>query len=94
MIYSKNEENITTIFLSEILKCKQSEIYCLQQGAGQPHVYARDLEKLQIPLPPLEKQNEIAEHIADIRNHAKVLKQEAEQILVNAKQQVEQMILG
>lgn len=94
MIYSKDETNITTIFLFEILKCKQSEIYSLQQGAGQPHVYARDLEKLQIPLPPLEKQNEIAAHIAGIRTQAKALQQEAEQVLEAAKQQVEQMILG
>lgn len=94
MIYSKDETSITTLFLSEILKCKQSEIYSLQQGAGQPHVYARDLEKLQIPLPPLEKQNEIAEYIASIRANAKALQQEAEQILAEAKQKVEQIILG
>lgn len=42
----------------------------------------------------LEKQNEIANHIASIRDNAKALQQEAEQILRNAKQQVEQIILG
>lgn len=49
---------------------------------------------IEIPLPPLEKQNEIAEHIAGIRTQAKDLQQEAEQILAEAKNQVEQMILG
>ena len=85
---------ITTIFLSEILKCKQSEIYNLQQGAGQPHVYARDLEKLNIPIPPIEKQNEIAKHISDIRAEVKRLQEEAIIILEDTKQQVEQIILG
>ena len=50
--------------------------------------------KIPIPLPPLEKQNEIAEHIANIRIQAKALQQEADEILASAKQQVEQMILG
>lgn len=42
----------------------------------------------------LEKQNEIANHIQSMRNKAKTLQQEAKDILENAKQQVEQMILG
>lgn len=94
MIYSKDEGKISTIFLSEILKSKQPEIYSLQQGAGQPHVYARDLEKLRIPLPPMAKQNEISEHIAGIRAKAKALQQEADQVFAEAKQKVEKIILG
>ena len=47
-----------------------------------------------IPIPPLEIQNEIAEHIAEFRASAKALEQEAEQILATAKKQVEQIILG
>lgn len=53
-----------------------------------------NLLNIKIPFPPLAKQNEIAEHIATIRTQAKALKEEAEQILTNAKQQVEQIILG
>ncbi len=76
------------------MKLKQQEIYDLQQGAGQPHVYAKDLEKLNIPLPPIEKQNEIAEYIQGIRKEAKQLQEEAKNILEQAKQEVEKMILG
>lgn len=94
VIFSKNEDVITTLFLSEILKVKQSEIYNLQQGAGQPHVYASDLSKLNIPLPRLEKQNEIVNYIQNIREQAKTLQQEATEVLETAKQKVEQMILG
>ena len=94
VIFSKEESEITTLYLSEILKLKQKEIYNLQQGAGQPHVYARDLERINIPIPPLQKQNEIATHISQIRNKANALKQEGKEILEQAKQEVEQMILG
>lgn len=94
VIFSKNENELSTLFLSEILKLKQKEIYNLQQGAGQPHVYVRDLEKLNIPLPPLKKQQEIADKISQIRVKALQLQQEATQILEQTKLQIEQMILG
>lgn len=52
------------------------------------------LRSLPIPLPPLEKQNEIAQHIQSVREQAKQLQNDAKIILEQAKQQVEQMILG
>ena len=47
-----------------------------------------------IPLPEMNKQNEIAEHIKQIREQAKQLQNEAVAELEKAKQEVEQMILG
>jgi restriction endonuclease S subunit len=94
IIQSKDENKITTIFIFEILKLKQTELYNLQQGSGQPHVYADDIKKIKIPLPPIEKQNEMAEHIQKIIDTAKQLKTEAVQDLKNAKLEVEKMILG
>ncbi|MCK9397013.1 MAG: restriction endonuclease subunit S [Methylobacter sp.] len=46
------------------------------------------------PIPTLEKQNEIATHITQIRAAAKQLQAEAAQILADAKAEVERMILG
>ena len=63
-------------------------------GGAQPNISETDIMKLHIPLPPLEKQNEIAEHIEKVRAQAKALQLEAEEILASAKQQVEQKILG
>ena len=68
--------------------------YRLQKGAGQPHVYARDLKYLQIPVPPTDKQQEIVNHIDQIRVTATQLQQEANEILAQAKQKIERMILG
>ena len=94
VLKSLNEEICSTVFLYEILRLKQGELYNLQQGAGQPHVYPNDIAKIQIPLPPLSKQKEITDHIKSIRNQAKTLQNEAEQILADAKTKVEKMILG
>jgi type I restriction enzyme S subunit len=49
---------------------------------------------MQIVLPPIEKQNEIATYISDIRTQAKQLQREAAQILVEAKAEIEHMIKG
>lgn len=47
-----------------------------------------------IPVPPIEKQNKIAEHIGKIREQAKQLQKEAIEEFEKAKQEVEQIILG
>jgi restriction endonuclease S subunit len=94
VVFSKNEIEISTLFLSEILKLKQQEIYNLQQGAGQPHVYARDLATLNIPFPPMLKQVEIIQHISSIRKKSELLFNEAKAVLENAKNKVESLILG
>jgi len=94
VIKSKDENVISMDYLAEILKLKQTEIYGLQQGAGQPHVYPSDLVKLNIPLPPLEVQNRITEHIFGLREKAKQLESEAKSVLKEAKSKIEKMILG
>ena len=48
----------------------------------------------QIPIPPIEKQKEIIYHIGTLYNRAKQLQHEATTILSDAKQEIEQMILG
>lgn len=82
------------LYLAELLKVKQKEIYYLQKGAGQPHVYPSDLAKLKIAIPPLSIQEEIISHIKKIRDEAKKLEKEANLVLENAKQEIEKMILG
>ena len=52
------------------------------------------IHNLLIPLPLLEKQTEIADHISALRTQAKQLQQQAAAELEQAKQQVEHMILG
>jgi restriction endonuclease S subunit len=94
VIFSKNENEISTGFLSEILKLKQQEIYNLQQGAGQPHVYARDLAILSIPVPTISEQAEILNHISSLKTKAQLLFEQSKNVLENAKSEIEKMILS
>lgn len=94
VIFSKDENKLITEFLAEVLKVKQQEIYLLQKGAGQPHVYPNDLAKLNIPLPDKPTQQKIIAHIHAIKAQATALQAEAEQLLNQAKAEIEQMILG
>ena len=63
-------------------------------GGAQPNISETAIINLHIPLPPIEKQNEIANHIASMRNQAKQLQTEAAQTLADTKAEVERMILG
>lgn len=90
-----NFEKINYQYLFSLLTLNIYKTLINREKTGQTsHVYSKDLKFIEIPLPPLEKQNKIAEHIADLRTRAKALQEEAEQILAKAKQQVEQIILG
>lgn len=93
VIHSKDGQFLTK-YVFEVLKAQQSQIYLLQQGAGQPHVYPDDLGKLWIPVVPLVKQKEIVNHITAIRQQAKALQQEGKDILEQANQKIESMIMG
>ncbi len=52
------------------------------------------VKEIKIPLPPIENQNEITQHIQNIREEAQRLEKEAEKIYDDTKAEVEKMILG
>ena len=93
VIRSKNENIFSTKYIFEVLKAKQKEIYLLQQGAGQPHVYSTDLAKILIPIVQSNIQNTLIRHINLLRKQAQLLQKEAIQILQQAKETIEKMIL-
>lgn len=66
----------------------------IQRPAVQANINAQEYRSMPIPLPPIVKQKEIANHIYAMRQQAKQLQKEGESILENAKKEVEQMILG
>lgn len=60
------DENICkTKYLYNVLKAKQDYVYSLQSGMGIPHLYTKDLIDYEIPLPPLEVQEEIVSQIQE-----------------------------
>ena len=52
-----------------------------------------NLKLLPIPVPPLNKQNEIAEHITNIRNQAQALKDKTKDLLKKASEEIEEILL-
>ena len=92
----KVKEKISNVFVQFILNSPIGKLQFQQIGTGgnQINISFSDLAKIKIPLPPLEKQTEIANHITEIRNQAKRLQQEAKAGLKQAKKEVEAIILG
>ncbi|RJP90906.1 MAG: restriction endonuclease subunit S [Desulfobacteraceae bacterium] len=87
---------IDPAFFSFFLRSKAvvNQTTCLMTGNTLPRLQTIDIQDLDIPLPPLEKQTEIAAHIQAIRNRAKQLRVEAAAGLEQAKREVEAMIIG
>ncbi len=89
------KSNVNPIFLLSYLKSSFGNIQIKREitGATVTGLTKNVVNALKIPLPPLEKQNQIAEHISKIRNQAKQLQLEAKTGLEQAKQAVENIIL-
>ena len=66
----------------------------IQRPAVQANINSEEFRQIIIPLPPMAKQQEIADHITALRHQAAQLRQEGKEALEKAKQEVEQMILG
>ena len=66
----------------------------IQRPAVQANINSEEFRQTIIPLPPMAKQQEIADHITALRHQAAQLQQEGKEALEKAKQEVEQMILG
>ena len=57
------DSNLNQKFLFHLLKSKQQTIYQMQTGGGQPHVYVRDFDDFEIPLPPIALQQNIVDEL-------------------------------
>jgi restriction endonuclease S subunit len=89
-------KNINPNFVFAWLRCQNSQIEIKRNvtGATNGHLSPSDIGNIFLPLPPLEKQTEIAEHISALRLQAKRLRSEAEAEFQSAQQTIEKMILG
>lgn len=93
--FRANNTIINPYYLFGLFTSKTFQTLMNREKRGQTsHIYSNDIKHILIPLPPLEKQNEIADHIQTIRDQAKQLRAEAAAGLEQAKREVEAMILG
>ncbi len=91
-----DDKRVIPDYIFSYMQCSlyKNWVNAIQRIVAQPNINAEEYKSLKIPLPPLEKQNQIAEHISKIRNQAKQLQLEAKTGLEQVKQEVETMILG
>jgi len=95
-ILRPKDERLAIEYLHVILhmKCvRETAMLYFGGSAGQQRVPASFLENFNLPLPPKEKQIEIANHVYALRQQAKALREEGKRILELAKQEVERMII-
>jgi restriction endonuclease S subunit len=93
-VFDEEKINPDYIFAFTQLEIYKKWILAIQRIAAQPNINIEEYKSLKIPVPPLEKQIEIAEHIIFIRNQAKQLQQQAKTELEQTKKEVEDLILG
>lgn len=79
-VNSKDENQISTKLIYEFLKSIQEEIYNLQRGQAQPHVYGEDIAKIKIPLPPIAIQQKIVFEIEVLEKKESKAKEEIEKL--------------
>lgn len=73
-IHSKNKDIMNENYLYYYLKMAlQENIYNLQKGAGQPHVYPNDVVTLSLPIPTIEVQNQVVQILYDLAEQKQLL---------------------
>jgi type I restriction enzyme M protein len=81
-VISNDEHKISTKLIYLFLKSIQNEIYGLQRGQAQPHVYGDDLSNVKIPYPPIDIQKKIVSEIEVLEAKEKKAKDEVEKLKV------------
>lgn len=90
------KSGINVQYVKELIKSSigQLSLNRLKRPVARANINLEEISTIKIPLPPLAKQQEIADHITALRHQAAQLQQEGKEALEKAKQEVEQMILG
>lgn len=65
-IKSKNDNKVLTKYLYFCLKHMQNDIFGLQSGQAQPHIYEKDLSGIKIPVPAIDVQQKIVSEFEEI----------------------------
>ena len=82
--YLSVNENPEIWFLYLSLKAHQSEIFGMQQGAAQPHVYPKHLERLRVLIPSLTVRTLFHERVDAVFQQIPVLEQQ-NRLLIKAR---------
>ena len=92
VVAPQNKYNLS--YLCEVLKISVviAQFESFMSGALYPAITNKDLKKIQIPLPPIDIQNSIVEHINKQKEQIKQLRQQAENLRKEALEDFEKEI--
>ncbi|MBR4677684.1 MAG: restriction endonuclease subunit S [Bacteroidales bacterium] len=68
----RGKNDLQTLFLYNFLQSIQNQIYYLQKGSAQPHVYPDDLKMIQVPVITSELQNQIVSECEKVDEEYKI----------------------
>lgn len=90
------KDGIDVQYVKELIKSRigQMSLNRLKRPVARANINLEEIATIQIVIPPLYKQQEIAKQIKVIRQQAKALQEEGKAILEDAKRKVEQVIMG
>jgi len=92
---SADSSKCNSTYLFSILKTNLYMSLLNREKRGQTsHLYPNDVKHILLPIPPLGKQNEIAEQISAIRQEAHRLKDQTKEALKKASEEIEQILLN
>ena len=91
-----NTKNIMKDYFLEILSSNiiQNQIHYLYSGARMPRINENDFKSLLIPIPKIETQETIVNHIVELKAHIKTLNQKAETLKKQAYKEFEEAVFG
>ena len=89
------DEGVNPQYVEIVLKSKigQYQINRLTSGGVQPTITKQDIFSIEMPLPPLDIQERIADEVVKRQSEAAKLRQEVDAIVESAKREVEQILL-
>lgn len=89
-------EGVNPQYVEIVLSSKigQEQINRLISGGVQPTITKPDILSLEIPLPSLEVQEQIAKEVLRLRSEATRLRQEADSIVEAAKEEIDRILLA
>lgn len=90
------KNTISPLFAMEFFKCSIGQFILdkAKRPVARANINLDEIGTLPIIVPPIKKQNEIAEHISAIRKQAKDLIELNELLLQNANEEIENLILN
>lgn len=93
-VISTSGKNSILRFIYALLSHKQSYIYSLQIGGAQPHVFPKDIAKINLCVPTKEEQIAIAEVLTAAGREIELAQQKLEQLRQQKHGLMQQLLTG